>query len=178
MATRTLEHVYPDWPQHAARLARSVLSLSTAELALSAGPDHAPVWALAAHVAGARVYWLCGVFEEPGAERAPFVDLASGFSWEDDPATPRSGVELAGALDASWSIVADVLARWTPDTLGAPRQRTLGGVTSSHTRASVLNRLFTHDAFHAGEISQVLGANGLPAIDLWRASLPVGAQAG
>jgi hypothetical protein len=30
-------------------------------------------------------------------------------------------------------------------------------------------RMLTHDAFHSGEISQLLGANGLAEIDLWRA---------
>ena len=37
-----------------------------------------------------------------------------------------------------------------------------------HTRQSVLMRLITHDSFHAGVISMVLGANRLPQIDLWR----------
>jgi hypothetical protein len=36
-----------------------------------------------------------------------------------------------------------------------------------HTRRSILLRLLSHDAFHSGEISQLLGVNGLPAIDLW-----------
>jgi len=35
------------------------------------------------------------------------------------------------------------------------------------TRQSVLMRLLTHDASHAGEISQTLGVHGLPEIDLW-----------
>jgi hypothetical protein len=27
--------------------------------------------------------------------------------------------------------------------------------------------ILSHDTFHAGEISQLLGAHSLPAIDLW-----------
>jgi hypothetical protein len=42
-----------------------------------------------------------------------------------------------------------------------------------HTRQSVLMRLITHDAFHAGEISMILGVHGLPEIDLWRAGPPI-----
>jgi hypothetical protein len=34
----------------------------------------------------------------------------------------------------------------------------------------VLMRLLSHDLFHSGEISGILGAHGLPAIDLWRPS--------
>jgi hypothetical protein len=33
-------------------------------------------------------------------------------------------------------------------------------------------RLLTHDSFHAGEISMVLGTHGLPQIDLWSATPP------
>ena len=36
-----------------------------------------------------------------------------------------------------------------------------------HTRQSILLRLLSHDAYHAGEISQTLGIAGLPQIDLW-----------
>jgi uncharacterized damage-inducible protein DinB len=45
-------------------------------------------------------------------------------------------------------------------------------VTVTHTRASILNRLVTHEAFHGGEISQLLGVHGLPPIDLWRRPSP------
>ena len=36
-----------------------------------------------------------------------------------------------------------------------------------HTRESVLIRLLTHDAFHAGEISLALGSSGHESLDLW-----------
>ena len=92
----------------------------------------------------------------------------NGEGWEDDESHPRSGEELAWALDTTFGVVREALERWTPDDLGVATERTFGGITVSHTRASVLNRLFTHDAFHAGEISQLLGLHHLPEIDLWR----------
>lgn len=48
----------------------------------------------------------------------------------------------------------------------------MGSVERTHTRASILNRMLSHDAFHAGEISQLLGRHGLPVIDLWRRGAP------
>jgi hypothetical protein len=36
-----------------------------------------------------------------------------------------------------------------------------------HSRSSILQRLLTHEAYHCGELSQMLGINGLPQIDLW-----------
>ena len=164
--------LYPDWPQYDARLRAAVRSLGPEQLALRAGPDHDPVWALAAHVAGARAYWLCGVFGEPGAERTPFTEPETGAGWEDDPDHPRSADELEWALESTFAIVRDCLDRWTVDDLTRAADRTFRGVTVTHTRASVLNRLFSHDAFHAGEISQLLGLHALPTIDLWRRPTP------
>jgi hypothetical protein len=167
--SRPLADLYPDWPQYAARIRDGVASLDGAALDLRAGPEHAPLWALAAHVAGTRVYWLCGVFGEPGAEATPFLDPASGVGWEDDLDHPRTGAELAWALDSGWAIVADVLARWTVDDLGLTATRMApDGTPQVHSRASVLNRLVSHDAFHGGEISQLLGLHDLTPIDLWR----------
>ena len=165
--TRAVADLHPDWPQYAARLRDAVKDLTPEQLALRAGPDHAPIWALAAHVAGSRAYWLCGVFEEPGAEATPFLEPLTGFGWEDEPDHPRSGEELVWALDSTWAVVADCLARWSIEDLDRTAARIRDGVSKVHTRASVLDRLFSHDAFHAGEISQLLGVHGLPPIDLW-----------
>jgi uncharacterized damage-inducible protein DinB len=164
----SVAHLYPDWPQYALRIRDGVKDLTPEQLALSAGPEHAPIWALAAHLAGTRVYWLCSVFGEPGADRTPFTD-PEGEGWEDHLDQPRSGSELAWALDSTWEVVREVLDRWTVDELDRTAVRSYRGVSRVHTRASVLNRVFSHDAFHAGEISQLLGVHGLPAIDLWAA---------
>jgi uncharacterized damage-inducible protein DinB len=164
---RSVAFLYPDWPQYAARLRDAVKDLTPDQLALRAGPEHAPIWALAAHVAGSRVYWLCGVFEQPGAERTPFTEPLTGMGWEDDESHPRSGAELTWALDSSWDVVRDCLDRWSVDELALSAGRIRSGATQLHSRASVLNRLVTHEAFHAGEISQMLGVHALPPIDLW-----------
>ena len=164
---RSVRRLYPDWPQYAQRLRDAVKDLSADQLALRAGPEHAPIWALAAHVAGTRVFWLCGVFEQPGADATPFPEPMTGIGWEDDEAHPRNAQELVTALDSTWRVIADCLGRWTVDDLELTATRRRNGVEQVHTRASVLNRLFSHEAFHGGEISQLLGLNHLPPIDLW-----------
>jgi hypothetical protein len=142
--------------------------LTSEQLAIRAGPEHAPIWALAGHVAGMRIYWLCGVFGEPGAETTPWPNPLTDPGWEDDETRPRSGDELATALDATWLVVRDVLGRWPIEDLDRTAERiSPSGEVQVHSRASVLNRMCSHDAFHAGEISQLLGLHHLPPIDLW-----------
>ena len=124
------------------------------------------------HIAGTRVYWLCHVFGEPGADTTPFVDPTAG--WEDDLTRPRSAAELVGALGSTWAIVKRTLETGTPESLEQTARRTRGSEVQLHTRQSVLMRMITHDAFHSGEISLVLGAHGLGGrtgpngpIDMW-----------
>ena len=88
--------------------------------------------------------------------------------WEDDLDTPRGADELVTALETTFALVGGVLERWTPEMMGEIITRDYGGVSRDHTRTSVLQRLFTHDAYHCGELSQTLGILDLPQIDLWR----------
>jgi uncharacterized damage-inducible protein DinB len=159
---------YEGWQKYNARLVEAIRNLSTEQLGLRSAPDQWPIWATAAHTAGVRVYWLCGVFNEQGADTTPFPDPMSELSWEDDVGRPRGADELITALETTWALVAGCLERWTPDMLADEFSRGYAGTTQIHTRQSVLMRLISHDAYHCGEISQTLGVNGLPGIDLWR----------
>ena len=153
------------------RIVEVLSRLSPEQLRLPIGSPSWPIWASASHVAGARVYWLCHVFEQPGAEATPFADPTVG--WEDDLAHPRQANEVAHALTSSWGVVERCLQTWTPASLSQEARRVRGDVVQVHTRQSVLMRLITHDAYHCGEISLTLGAHGLGAhtangpIDLW-----------
>ena len=161
---------YEGWQIYNQRIVEVVRDLSTEELMVRPAPDRWPIWATVGHTAGARVYWLCGVFEEPEPRRHQFSisDLERGFGWEDDLDMPRNSAELTEALESSWRIIAGCLERWTPDMLFEQFERQAGKKTQVHTRQSVLIRLLSHDAYHSGELPQTLGIHGLPQIDLWR----------
>ncbi len=158
---------YDHWPQYNRRLIELVRPMTADQLAIRSAPDRMPIWAVVGHTAGMRVYWLCGVLGEPGAEATPFP-AADGVGWEDDESVPRSADELVTALETTFRIVEGCLDRWTPEMLAVAFTREYGGVVSTHTRTSVLQRIFSHEAYHCGELSQTLGIHGLPQIDLWR----------
>jgi uncharacterized damage-inducible protein DinB len=158
---------YEGWRLGNDELIAALEHLSAEQLQLPVGSPTWPIWASASHLAGMRVYWLCHVFKEPGAETTPFTD-PGGVGWEDDLSHPRGADELVGALRSSWAIVEHTLAAWTPDSLTREARRVWGDKVQIHTRQSVLMRMITHDAFHSGEISLALGSNGLGAIDMWK----------
>ncbi len=167
MSTSTIRPAYDMWPQYDRRLREVIGAMLPEQLAIRPSADLWPIWATVGHTAGARVYWLCDIIGEAGAETTPFTDPAN-TGWEDDLAHPRSADELTDALDSTFRLVEGCLDRWTPAILAETVDREYDGTTQVHTRGSILQRLFSHDAYHCGELSQTLGINGLPQIDLWR----------
>ncbi len=163
LAVRSVLHM---WPQYNRRLREVIGAMSDEQLAIRPSPDGWPIWAIVGHTAGTRVYWLCEVAGERGADATPFTDFEMG--WEDDLDNPRAADELVGALDSTFAIIERVLDSWTIDRLGDPVERSYGGVVQVHTRGSILQRMFSHEAYHCGELSQTLGIHGLEQIDLWR----------
>ena len=159
---------FDQWPTYNERIIELVRQLTPEQLAIRPAPERWPVWATAAHVAGVRVYWLCGFLGEPGAETTPWPDKGMDLLWEDVPNHPRTAEEVIGALQTSWALIDRCLDTWTPDMMEDRFSRDMGDSTQWHTRTSVLQRLFSHDAYHCGELSQTLGIEALPQVDLWR----------
>ena len=168
----TIRRFYDRWPQYQRRLVETVAPLSDEQLALRPGPDRWPIWATLAHLAEMRLYWLCNVLDEPGAERTPWPDLPDD-GWEDDLDRPRTVAEIVEGLTTTFAIVDHVLDTWTVEMLDEQVDRQRGAVLQRHTRGSILQRMLTHDAYHIGEVSQTLGANGIDAADIWLADDPL-----
>jgi uncharacterized damage-inducible protein DinB len=163
----SIRRFYDRWPQYNRRLTEVVGAMTGEQLAIRPGPDVDPIWATVGHTAGARTYWLCTVLGEPGAETTPWPN-SNVEGWEDDLSRPRTAAELVMALETTWAIIDGILDRWTPDMLDETVERRSGDAIQVHSRASIVQRLLTHEAYHCGELSQTLGIHGLPQIDLWR----------
>jgi uncharacterized damage-inducible protein DinB len=118
------------------------------------------------HAACQRVFWLCDFAGEPGAETTPFTDAANNCPGDDDLDHPLNADELVEALDSSFRIVENCLDQWTVEMLADVLRRDWDE-TWVHPRGSVIQRVFSHDIYHCGELSQTLGILGLPQIDLW-----------
>jgi uncharacterized damage-inducible protein DinB len=131
---------YEGWQRANTRLIERIGELNAEALGFRAAEDSWPIWAMVGHLAGARVYWLCGALKEPGAEATPFPD-ALGEGWEDRLDVPRRAEELVTAIDTSWRIVESCLEQWTPAMLSQKFRREINGTVQMHTRQSVVMRL-------------------------------------
>ena len=153
------------WARINGELIDVVRGLSRAQLDLRAREDW-PIWAIVAHSASVRVYWLCQILKQPGAASTPFHD-PSGYGWEDDLDTPRSAEDLVMAHQTTWNVVNEWLARWTPTMLEESFPRDTNGRREWHSHQSIFTRLITHDSYHIGEVSLILLNHGHNGIDPW-----------
>jgi uncharacterized damage-inducible protein DinB len=175
-ATAVLEPFSQGWANYQRLLLDAIGDLSPEQLEARTAPHQWAVWQLASHMAGNRAYWFHDVLGEGDPvvrdmfrvteTTVPDLPLEDA-GWEDDEAHPRSSAELVDAFGQTWAMIEDRLRRWTPDDLvvEVSRRRRSGDV-QTFSRGWVIWHLVEHDLHHGGEISQILGTNGLPALEL------------
>ena len=71
MSDLTIRVAYPKWPQYNRQLRGVVAGLTEEQLANQPTPERWPLWATIGHLACQRVFGLCDVAGEPGAETTP-----------------------------------------------------------------------------------------------------------
>jgi uncharacterized damage-inducible protein DinB len=166
-----LQPIHEGWARHQALVIESLLGLTPEQLDLRTAPHQWAIWQLASHVAGSRAYWFQEVLGEGEAavrdlfrvERTTVPGLSlDDAGWEDDEDHPRTAEEVVEALTRTWAIVDDCLRRWSADVLNASVVRQ----SRTHHRGWVVWHVMEHDIHHGGEISQILGSNGLSGFDL------------
>jgi uncharacterized damage-inducible protein DinB len=166
---------YEGWANHHRLVVMALRDLTDDQVQLRPAPHQWAIWQLASHAAGARLYWLHDVLGEGDRATRDMFRVESttvpglpleDAGWEDDENHPRTAPELVDAYERTWAVVQDCLDRWSAAELQVERSRQRRSGTQTFTRAWVLWHLLEHDLHHAGEISNILGSNGLPALDL------------
>lgn len=153
----TLAPFYAGWDRYQTLLVDALANLTDEQLALRPASNQWPVGQLAAHIIATRVWW----FQRMGEGDASLDPMKT---WDDDGEPPRSAAELVAGLEATWRMIADCLARWTPADLDATfyherRQTDL-------TRQWIIWHVLEHDLSHGGELFLTLGIHGLPTPNL------------
>lgn len=112
-------------------------------------------------------------------------DLAIRAAYSKWPDYNRQLREVVGALTEEqlaiqpsperwplWATVGHAACQrvfWLCDFAGEPGEPGADGTGTprGRTRGAVIRRVFAHDIYHAAELNETLGINGLPQIDFW-----------
>jgi hypothetical protein len=163
----TIRPAFAGWPLYDRRVREVVARLTNEQLALRPAPDRWPLWATVGHAACQRVFWLCDVAGEPGADTTPFTNAGYDCPGDDDLEHVLDAGALIAALESTFRIVERCLDTWTFEMLREEVRHPEWGPGWVQTRGAIIERVFSHDIWHAAELNESLGANGLPKIDLW-----------
>ena len=156
----TLEAFYEGWATYQGHLVKAIGPLSPEQLALRTAPNLRSVGELATHIVCARARWFHIAIGEGTDETTPYITLNA----PDMP--PQSAAELVDSLEATWRLIRDALARWTPEVLAQPFQRERQGQVYTFTRQWIIWHLIEHDLHHGGELFFSLGMHGLEAVNI------------
>ena len=167
MRDATIRPAFSTWPTYQRRLREVVAAMTEAQLAIQPAPDRWPVWATIGHLACQRVYGLCDIAGEPGAETTRFTNASYDCPGDDDLEHVLTRDDLLEALDSTFRIVEACLDRWTLPMLDEEVRHPEWPAGETQTRGFTIQRSLAHDISHCTELNETFGRAGLPQIDLW-----------
>jgi uncharacterized damage-inducible protein DinB len=172
MTINSLQTVYEGWDGYQQSIVHAIEPLTVGQLAWRPTDAHRSVGELTRHIALGRLEWFARM-GAPGSQA-----LADRISdWESDEDGNRhivdASVDIAGDtaqlvawLEATGNMVSQTLAGWTVADLATGFGYTFNGQRYHIPRQWVLWRIMAHDIHHGGELSLMLGMQGIEAFEL------------
>lgn len=167
-----LADVFNGWDGFQTSLLQAISPLNTDQLRWRPNDSLHSVGELARHISFGRIEWFARM-DAPGS-----ADLVAQIShWDQDsdgnrhivesaiPIAEQTG-ELVHWLGLSWQMVERTLQLWTVDDLSKTYRYTWNGQIYAVSRQWTLWRILTHDVYHGGQISLMLGMQGIEHFEL------------
>lgn len=142
---------FASWDDYQEALKRAIASLSDEQLQRRPIPGLRTPGEIAEHIVFGRALHLVQTLGEEAAE------LASLLRWDDADDPPRTAAEIVHGLELTWQVIAGCLMRAAPTTTVSAEET---------TTLQTIWGLLDHDLPHAGELSLLLGAEGLPGVEI------------
>ena len=144
--------VYDSWYDYQEALKRALVPLTIEQLQRRLFPALRTPGEIAEHIVFGRALHLYRTLGEKAAELRPFL------GWDDENEPPHSAAEIVQGLDLTWRYISETLMHGLP-TDAFPEGEDVAVV-------QVIWGLLDHDLPHAGELSLLLGADGLPGVEI------------
>lgn len=144
--------VYNSWCDYQEALRRAIAPLTIEQLRRRPLPTLRAPGEIAEHIVFGRALHLYRTLGQEAAALRPLL------SWDDEHDPPHSAAEIVHGLELTWRYISDTLMRGSP-TDAFPEGDEVPVV-------QVIWGLLDHDLPHAGELSLLLGAEGLPGVEI------------
>jgi hypothetical protein len=142
---------FESWQDYQEALKRAIAPLTEEQLQRQLIPGLRTPGEIAEHIVFGRALHLHRTLSERTAELTPLL------RWEDADDPPHTSAEILHGLELTWQFVSACLMGGSPtDAISeedVPIMQTIWG-------------LLDHDLPHAGELSLLLGADGIPGVEI------------
>jgi hypothetical protein len=143
--------VFESWQDYQEALKRAIGPLTEEQLQRRLIPGLRTPGEIAEHIVFGRALHLHRTLGAEAAELTPLL------RWEDADDPPHTAAEIVHGLELTWRFITDCLMRGSP-TDAIPENDIPIGQT--------IWGLLDHDLPHAGELSLLLGADGMPSVEI------------
>ena len=142
---------FESWQDYQESLKRAIEPLTEEQLQRQLIPGLRTSGEIAEHIVFGRALHLHRTLGEGVAELTPLL------RWDDADDPPHTAAEILHGLDLTWRFITACLMRGSPtDDISEEKVRTMQTVWG----------LLDHDLPHAGELSLLLGADGMPGVEI------------
>jgi hypothetical protein len=142
---------FESWQDYQEALKRAIAPLSQEQLQRRPIPGLRTPGEIAEHIVFGRALHLSRAPGEGAAELTPLL------RWEDAGDPARTAAEILHGLELTWRFIADCLLRRSPTDAISEEEAVI---------TQTIWGLLDHDLPHAGELSLLLGADGLPGVEI------------
>ena len=142
---------FESWQDYQEALKRAIAPLGEEQLQRRLIPGLRTPGEIAEHIVFGRALHLHRTLGERAAE------LTSLIRWEDTDDPPHTAAEIVQGLELTWQFITGCLMRGSP-TDAVPEEQV--------PIVQTIWGLLDHDLPHAGELSLLLGADGLPGVEI------------
>jgi hypothetical protein len=144
--------VFASWRDYHEALIRAIAPLTPEQLQQRPLPTLRTPGEITAHIVYGRALHLTHSIGSAAAAVHPWL------SWDGSTAGPQTATAIVDGLEATWKLLAETLQR------GAPTDPVTDD--DDTTLLQTIWGLLDHDLPHAGELSLLLGAQGLPWVEI------------
>ncbi len=144
--------IFDSWLDYQEALKRAIAPLTEEQLQRRSIPGLRTPGEIAEHIVFGRALHLYRTLGEEAAE------LTALLTWDDADDPPHSAAEIVQGLELTWRFIVGTVMCGSPTDVipegeEAPAMQVIWG-------------LLDHDLPHAGELSLLLGAGGMPGVEI------------
>ncbi|MCL4266798.1 MAG: hypothetical protein KJ069_26700 [Anaerolineae bacterium] len=150
-ATIAETRAFESWQDYQEALKRAIAPLTEEQLQRRLIPGLRTSGEIAEHIVFGRALHLHRTLGEEVAELTPLL------RWDDTDDPPHTATEILHGLELTWRFITACLMRGSPND------------AISEEEVSIMQSiwgLLDHDLPHAGELSLLLGADGMPGVEI------------